>query len=106
VTNDFFGLQQFFFLFISLTLKQGGKLIGQWFGLDGFFLDLRTRDGLSSRCCLELGLRHALHLLGHPVGFLFILVTWLVDHEFCLQSLGTQLSLQGLIAPHRLPGAG
>jgi hypothetical protein len=104
VATDLFGLQQFFFLFLGLTLNQRGDLIRKWLGLDSFFLDLRTCGGLSSWCRLEPWLWHPHHLLGHTVSLLLILVARLVNFEFRLDCSGAQQSLQGLIAPCRLLG--
>jgi hypothetical protein len=104
VSGQFFGLKKFFLLFLGLTLDQGGYLIGQWLGLDGFFRDLRRCGGLSGRCRLEPWLRHSNYLLGHPVSLLLILVTRLVYRELGLDRSGAQHSLQGLITPSRLLG--
>jgi hypothetical protein len=48
-------------------------------------LDQRGSD--STERPAHLGVRHPHHLLRHVIGFLFVLITWLIDPQLGLKGL-------------------
>jgi hypothetical protein len=108
LAGNFFGVQGLFFFLARWTHPLDGRqldLAVQFFlALWAHPLDVNTRR-LRPNCCLACGarIRHAQHLLRHPVGFLLVLIAGLVDRQLRLNHSCAQQALYRLVAP-RLRG--